>query len=81
MPRRSSRESAPSREPLASLLCERLKERDIPFVIHSGHSKLEGACNDGVAVGKPNSPQVLVTMVAGLLRSSPLPSNGLGGRD
>jgi len=52
-------------------LCERLKQRDIPFVLHSGFSNLEGACNDGVVVDKPARPEMLVTTVEGLLRSRP----------
>jgi DNA-binding response OmpR family regulator len=56
----------------SSQLCERLKERDIPFVIHSGYSNLEGACSDGVEIDKPTHPQLLVTTIAGLLRSRPI---------
>ena len=56
----------------SSRLCERLKERDIPFVIHSGYRNLEGACSDGVEIDKPTPPQLLVTTIAGLLRSRPI---------
>ena len=56
----------------SSLLCERLKERNIPFIVHSGYSHLDGACGNGVQVGKPADPQVLVTTVEGLLRSRPI---------
>jgi DNA-binding response OmpR family regulator len=56
----------------SSHLCERLKERNIPFVLHSGYTQLDGACADGVQVGKPANPQVLVTTVEGLLRSRPV---------
>jgi DNA-binding response OmpR family regulator len=56
----------------SSQLCERLKERDIPFVLHSGYSKLEGACSEGVVMGKPVHPDMLVMTVAGLLRSHPI---------
>jgi DNA-binding response OmpR family regulator len=56
----------------SSRLCKRLKERDIPFVIHSGYSSLEGACSDGVEIDKPTPPQLLVTTIAGLLRSRPI---------
>jgi DNA-binding response OmpR family regulator len=56
----------------SSLLCERLKERNIPFIVHSGYSQIDGACGNGVQVGKPADPQVLVTTVAGLLRSRPI---------
>ena len=56
----------------SSQLCERLKERNIPFVLHSGYSEFDGACRDGVQVGKPANPQMLVTTVEGLLRSRPI---------
>ena len=56
----------------SSQLCERLEERDIPFVIHSGYSNLEGACSEGVAIDKPSHPQVLVTTIVGLLRCRPI---------
>jgi DNA-binding response OmpR family regulator len=54
----------------SSRLCERLRELDIPFVLHSGYSNIEGACRGALLVPKPASPQVLVTAVEGLLRSS-----------
>jgi DNA-binding response OmpR family regulator len=56
----------------SSELCERLKELNIPFVMHSGLPKLEGACNDGVVMVKPTQPEVLVTTVVGLLSSRPI---------
>jgi DNA-binding response OmpR family regulator len=49
-------------------LCERLKERAIPFVLHSGYSNLDVAFRDAVLVPKPARPEVLVSAVAGLLR-------------
>jgi DNA-binding response OmpR family regulator len=52
----------------SSQLCERLKERNIPYVLHSGYSKLG---DDAVRVPKPASPDVLVTAVLGLLRRRP----------
>ena len=55
-----------------SQLCERLKERDIPFVVHSGYSNLAGAYSSGVVVSKPRQSEVLVTTVVGLLRSRPI---------
>jgi DNA-binding response OmpR family regulator len=55
----------------SSQVCERLKERNIPFVIYSGFSQLDGACGDAVHVSKPASPEVLVTTVVGLLRRRP----------
>jgi DNA-binding response OmpR family regulator len=56
----------------SSQVCTRLKERDIPFVIYSGFTKLDGACRSGVLVTKPAHPQVLVITIAGLLRGRPL---------
>ena len=55
----------------SSLLCERLKEQGIPFVLYSGYSHLDGACGDAVHVSKPASPEVLVTTVVGLLHRRP----------
>jgi DNA-binding response OmpR family regulator len=56
----------------SSELCECLKERGIPFVMHSGLSKLEGPANDGVVMPKPTHPEMLVATVVGLLRSRPI---------
>ena len=52
-----------------SQLCARLKERDIPFVIYSGFSQIEGVCADGPLVQKPAPADVLITTVEGLLAS------------
>jgi CheY-like chemotaxis protein len=57
----------------SSKLCERLRELSIPFVVHSGYSAVEGACRDAVFVAKPEDPEVLVTVVKGLLRNHPIP--------
>ena len=55
----------------SSQLCERLKERNVPYVLHSGFSNLDGAYGDAVHVSKPASPDVLVTTVVGLLHRRP----------
>ena len=52
----------------SSQLCKRLKERNIPYVVHSGYSNLIGAYGDAVHVPKPANPDVLVTAVLGLLQ-------------
>ena len=53
----------------SSLLSARLRERKIPFVIHSGFSELDGVYGDHVVhVKKPAPAEVLVTTVEGLLR-------------
>jgi DNA-binding response OmpR family regulator len=50
-------------------LCERLNERAIPFVLHSGYSHIhEAACTTGAIVPKPASPSDLVSSVARLLQ-------------
>jgi DNA-binding response OmpR family regulator len=50
-------------------LCERLKQRGIPFVLFSGFANVRGACRTGVRVDKPTTSPILLTTVAGLLRS------------
>jgi DNA-binding response OmpR family regulator len=55
----------------SSQLCERLKERNIPYVLHSADGTPDGACRNAVHVPRPASPQVLVTTVLGLLRRRP----------
>jgi hypothetical protein len=54
----------------SSQLCTRLKERDIPYVIYSGFSKIDGVCADGPLVQKPASTEVLVATVEALLPSA-----------
>jgi DNA-binding response OmpR family regulator len=51
----------------SSKLCERLKELDIPFVLHSGYTNVDGPCGHARLVSKPADPQVLVTAVHRLL--------------
>src|SRR5262245_55586767 len=34
-------------------LCERLKKRGVPFVLHSGYAHVEDACRSGIVVPKP----------------------------
>ena len=51
----------------SSPLCQRLNERKLPFLIYSGLGKLHGACAKGAHIKKPESPQVLVSMVERLI--------------
>ena len=46
-----------------------LKERNIPYVLHSGYSAKvqDGSTADAACVPKPASPQLFVTTVQGLL--------------
>jgi DNA-binding response OmpR family regulator len=56
----------------SSELCQRLKERDVPFVTYSGFANLHGACAEADHVNKPTSPSVLLATVTGLLASRPI---------
>jgi DNA-binding response OmpR family regulator len=56
----------------SSEICERLKERDVPFLTYSGFANLEGACAEGKHVNKPASPSVLVATLTGLLARRPI---------
>jgi|SRR5262245_8253716 DNA-binding response OmpR family regulator len=57
-----------------SEICTILKERDIPFVLYSGYSKVHGDCADGELVHKPAPPHVLVTTLAGVLGEQQRPT-------
>ena len=48
-------------------LCERLKQRGIPFVLHTGYSHVQDACRDAVLIPKPANPDVLISAIARLL--------------
>jgi len=50
-------------------LCELLKQRGVPFVLHTGYAHPSEACHSGVLVPKPAAPMELVTTVARLLQS------------
>jgi len=54
-------------------LCECLKERGIPFILHSGYTHISDACRVGVVIPKPASPDVLVSTVVRLLREDKSP--------
>jgi DNA-binding response OmpR family regulator len=50
-----------------SQLCERMKERNIPFITYSGYDHPRGPCRGGVHIKKPASMSLLVTTVKGML--------------
>ena len=52
----------------AAVVCGRLTERNIPFVLHSGYAHASDACRGGAVIPKPADPATLVTTIAGLLR-------------
>ncbi len=52
----------------SSQLCAYLKERNIPYVLHSGYNNPRAVTDGAASIPKPASPQLLVTAVEGLLR-------------
>jgi DNA-binding response OmpR family regulator len=48
-------------------VCAQLKDRDIPFIVYSGFSKLKGACAEGKLIHKPASPEMLLASLQGVL--------------
>ena len=54
----------------SSLLCSRLTERGIPFMIYSGHVTVGGACKDALHISKPAAEGVLVAAMEGLIRGA-----------
>jgi hypothetical protein len=51
----------------STVLCARLKERAVPYVIYSGMPDLEGPCTEAPLIEKPANPSVIVEKVADLL--------------
>ena len=49
-------------------ICDRLDERNIPFVVYSGYDYVEGPCSEGEHVRKPVPLSVLVQAVVNVLR-------------
>jgi DNA-binding response OmpR family regulator len=43
-------------------ICERLKQRGVPFVLHSGYDHVE-ACSGGIVLPKPATPEQLLAAV------------------
>lgn len=52
----------------SSLLCQRLKERGIPFMIYSGYDTVEGPCKGALHITKPAAEGVLVAAMERLIR-------------
>ena len=58
----------------SSLLCKRLKERGIPFMIYSGYDTVEGSCKDALHISKPAANGVLVAAMERLIRGVSIPT-------
>ena len=52
----------------SSQVCDRLDERNIPFVLYSGYDYVDGPCSEGKQLRKPVRPDALVAAVVDLLR-------------
>jgi DNA-binding NtrC family response regulator len=55
-----------------SAICEKLKERHIPFVLYSGVSSIHGACSQGELVRKPAPAKKLVATLVQQLSGNSL---------
>lgn len=53
----------------SSLLCQRLTERGIPFMIYSGYDTVDGPCKDALHISKPAADGALVAAMGGLIMS------------
>jgi DNA-binding NtrC family response regulator len=51
----------------SSVLCEKLEDRNIPFVIHSQHNDLNVSCANAPFVEKPATTEKLISTVENLL--------------
>ena len=51
----------------SSMLCARLTERGIPYIIYSGYPKVEDACAGALHVAKPAAPGQLVAAMESLI--------------
>ena len=49
-------------------LCDRLKERGVPFVLHTGYSHVHEACRSAIIVPKPATPTQLVNAIQSLIK-------------
>jgi DNA-binding response OmpR family regulator len=56
----------------SSILCARLKERGVPFMIYSGHENVEGACQGAPHLSKPATPDMMVAAMVDLIRTARL---------
>jgi DNA-binding NtrC family response regulator len=50
-----------------TVLCERLKELNVPFVLHTGYAQIEGACGSGLMLPKPATRGQLISAVMRIL--------------
>jgi DNA-binding response OmpR family regulator len=61
----------------SSLLCQRLKERGIPFMIYSGYDTVGGPCKDALHISKPAAGGALVAAMEELIRGATASQTGM----
>ena len=61
-----------------SLLCTRLRERNIPFMIYSGFDTVEGPCKDALHISKPAADGALVAAMEGLIMTEAISKIEIG---
>jgi DNA-binding response OmpR family regulator len=52
----------------ADALCRRLRQRAIPFILHSGYTHLGATCDGGIVIPKPAQPEALVDALLKVLQ-------------
>ena len=57
----------------SGLLCERLNQRGIPYVMHTGRANLPEACRGAPVVKKPARRALLVEVLGSLIAGEPIP--------
>ena len=62
----------------SSLLCARLKERGIPFIIYSGYATVGGACQGGLHISKPAAEGALVAAMERLIMGDTISNEEIG---
>jgi hypothetical protein len=62
--------SRPILKRLSISLCKRLKERGIPFLIHSGYPQVEGVPDGALHISKPATPKAIVKAMERLIRDA-----------
>jgi DNA-binding response OmpR family regulator len=50
-----------------TVLCERLGDRGVPYILHTGYANVPRTCESGIVIHKPAPPQQLVGAIEKLL--------------
>ena len=58
-------------------LCERLKHRGVPFVLHTGYDHIADTCQSGIVLPKPATREQLLATVRHILPSGASVTSGV----